>query len=170
MSKASGVVDKIYSKKGKSGGRSYTRYSINMDGDWYNCGFEPPDCAEGDEVEITYVEGDYGKEVKKITGGEASGGKSDSKSKKSSHGKDEENTSNSYQSKNTTQIHRQSCLRHATALAIAQNTLNLETIVEIANKLVYYVEHGSLEAVEIKAPKKAAKRIEDMEDDIEDIK
>lgn len=164
MPRVSGVVDKIYSKKGQSAkGKNFTRYSLSIDGEWYNHGFKAPDCQEGDTVEITYKTNDFGNEISNLSvDSESTGGNQKAKPAKVASGD------------TTAQIHRQNALRHATHLAIARGELDLSAIIHYANLFVSYIETAELpEAEEPVAPKKKSSKqkhgFEDVPDDVEGI-
>lgn len=63
MSAISGVVNGVSTKPVTTKFGTKPTYSINVDGEWFKCGFTKPKCNKGDEVEFTYTEGTYGNEV-----------------------------------------------------------------------------------------------------------
>ncbi len=67
MAKATGVVQFVKSevKQSNRTGKSFQVHSIKMDDEWYNCGFNDPGVFEGDNVEIIYDSGKYGRDVEK---------------------------------------------------------------------------------------------------------
>lgn len=73
MSAISGVVNGISTKPVTTKFGTKPTYSINVDGEWFKCGFTKPKCNKGDEVSFEYTEGTYGKEVdmKSLTTGSA---------------------------------------------------------------------------------------------------
>lgn len=53
---AQGYVQKMSTKQGVGRNGPWTMYSINVDGEWYSCGFKPPQCQEGDYVSFNVVQ------------------------------------------------------------------------------------------------------------------
>ena len=51
-----GYLDKIGQKQGMGRNGPYTSYSINVGGQWYNCGFKPPAANEGDYIQFDLVQ------------------------------------------------------------------------------------------------------------------
>lgn len=51
-----GYVQKLSTKQGQGRNGPYTMYSMNVDGDWYSCGFKPPQCNEGDYVQFNVTQ------------------------------------------------------------------------------------------------------------------
>lgn len=60
-----GIVQKIYADKktSKKTGKPFTVYTLLVDGTRYQCGFDKPNCSEGDSVSFEATEGEYGFEV-----------------------------------------------------------------------------------------------------------
>jgi len=55
-----GYVQKISSKNGMGKNGPWVLYSVQVDGNWYGAGFNPPPCREGDLIEYdTIQKGQY---------------------------------------------------------------------------------------------------------------
>lgn len=64
-----GVVQKIYAdkKNSKKSGKPFTVYTLLIDGERYQCGYDKPNCNEGDMIEFTAGENTYGLTVEADT-------------------------------------------------------------------------------------------------------
>ena len=61
------IVSRITSKTVTTKFGPKPSYSIQADGEWYNYGFKKPPFNEGDEVNFTFTENTYGKQVDAAT-------------------------------------------------------------------------------------------------------
>jgi len=51
-----GYVQKISTKQGHGKNGPWTAYNLNIDGEWFSCGFAKPACNEGDYVNYDSVQ------------------------------------------------------------------------------------------------------------------
>jgi hypothetical protein len=61
-----GVIEKLNQKSIDTKRGPASLYSVSVGGQWYNNGFKAVDFSEQDTVTISYIENDYGKQVKDI--------------------------------------------------------------------------------------------------------
>lgn len=55
LMQAQGYIQKISTKQGQGRNGPYTIYSMNVDGEWYSCGFKPINANEGDYVSFNVI-------------------------------------------------------------------------------------------------------------------
>jgi len=68
MEQVTGVVKAISKKERKTKRGDAFVYSFKLDNDeWFNNGFKDPGVNKGDTVAVSYVEGEYGNDVKSIS-------------------------------------------------------------------------------------------------------
>lgn len=152
MPKKTGTVEYCgYKNKTTKAGKNCQVWSMKVDGEWYNCGFDKPERADGiralagDKVQFTYEENQFGKaadvknmKIKIITKSEADEPKSSAPAKKSYSGNKGGGAKDDYWAKKdefdkgVTQplIMRQSCDKVASELvtaALAKDVLPLPT-------------------------------------------
>lgn len=124
--KVTGVVGKIFEKNINTARGPSKVFSLNIDGIWYNCGFDRPECADGDTVAVEYVRDRYGNKVQSIT---VTG---DGTSEDESEGGLDRSIS----------IIRQNSLAHATAVVLASKPKATDDvpakIIEVARKFEAY--------------------------------
>lgn len=67
MASITGVVNSIGVKRSKNDGTPLKTplYSLQINGQWFNCGFTNPNVSEGETIHLTYVTAQYGNEVTK---------------------------------------------------------------------------------------------------------
>lgn len=149
-------------------GKSYVAYSMLAGNEWYSCGFTKPSVAKGDTVEIDFVVGTYGKEMKAVT--RKSTGAPSTKANASGGAKD--TSMKPVLLNNSRSIVRQNALHRATELYIAANDKvtakdkDVKAIIALAAQFEAYTT-GDLDIAEVKAAEALAKKatLSDIPDD-----
>lgn len=138
-----GTVEWVGSKTRNTRFGEKEAWSVKIDGEFYNHGFKKPAANRGDQVQYTYKETQYGKEITgtllPVTSGSGgSGGAAASKQGAWPIPKD---------AARDRSIIRQSSLKVATDLVIAMGTeINVDDVILVARRLEEYVTGESDEA------------------------
>ena len=67
LMKVQGFVEKLSTKQGQGRNGPWTMFSINVNGEWYSCGFKAPNCQEGQYVEFDVVQKGQYKNAENVT-------------------------------------------------------------------------------------------------------